>query len=48
VLYSEGNFTMNDVWGMPMYYFNEIVEAMSSKAERQKQALSKKSNTQTF
>lgn len=39
---------MSDVWQMPLYYFNEIVEAMTDKAERQKQALSKRSNTQTF
>lgn len=38
---------MSDIWQMPMYYFSEIIEAMTAKAEKQKQAISK-SNTQTF
>jgi hypothetical protein len=43
-LYSDGNFTMNDVWQMPLYYFHEIIEAMTDKAEKQKEQLQKSRN----
>lgn len=47
VLYSEGSFNLNEIWSMPFYYFEEVIEAMSDKNEKIKQA-TQKSNKKTF
>ena len=46
-LFSNGSYTIQDMYNMPMYFLEEIKETMIDKAEAEKQHLSK-GKKQTF
>lgn len=50
VIYSQGSFTLQELYKMPMHYVREIEEALIEKNEKEKQALdqAKGKNRQTF
>jgi hypothetical protein len=46
-LYSDGAFQINDLWKLPFYHFEEVLQSISDKAEKIKQA-NQKGNKKTF